>query len=325
MIGIIPGGANIYLYQPGDGKSRWCGFVSNFDTANAVIVQQLQQMYANGMRYLRLPLEHCHDAFDDGFNLQSNGGTLSGQQLNNFINLLATIKEIGFWGLEVTFLASWWNSPMAWVNPGAWNDPNFGQCTSQPDPVNNPSALLTMNFYQENWNFIVNIKRLLAASGLFYRLDLSNEANNGDVAYAKRLWVDYMCAFNDLDHTVGFSIAPSHAGIAALVDIYSGTYPKVFDIHVYNAVNNDYPPASGEGHAGATLRGALTDAAKNGIPVKQYIVGECSANDAPSAADFENYNPVFLMQWPLTAAGQASGNMWADTTAVDWTNYFKAA
>jgi len=78
------------------------GVIYNYDTASATINSQLQKMYSNGQRRLRIPIYFAR-GINSGTIMDSTGGNLSPQFQANLANLLAAIKAAGFEEIEVGF------------------------------------------------------------------------------------------------------------------------------------------------------------------------------------------------------------------------------
>src|ERR1700677_4543339 len=66
------------------------GVVYNYNTAATTIVSQLQQMYNNGQRRLRIPIYHAR-GINSGTIMDSTGGNLAPQFVANLANLLAAV------------------------------------------------------------------------------------------------------------------------------------------------------------------------------------------------------------------------------------------
>jgi hypothetical protein len=130
------------------------GVVYNYDTATATINTQLQQMYTNGQRRLRIPIFHGRGV-DTGSVMDSTGGNLAPRFRANLTNLLAAIKATGFLEIEVSF------------NPQVGNDPTQW-------------ATFSADYYQENWTLIQNLHPIIAGVGIPYHIDLSNEGISAD-------------------------------------------------------------------------------------------------------------------------------------------------
>ena len=77
------------------------GVVYNYDTATATINAQLQQMYSNGQRRLRIPIYFAR-GINSGTIMDSTGATSQPHFQTNLTNLLAVIKAV-FVEIEVSF------------------------------------------------------------------------------------------------------------------------------------------------------------------------------------------------------------------------------
>ncbi len=77
------GGSNYgwYYLAPPCNREPY-GVVYNYNTATATIDSQLQQMYNNGQRRLRIPIYHAR-GINSGTIMDSTGGTLAPQFLSN--------------------------------------------------------------------------------------------------------------------------------------------------------------------------------------------------------------------------------------------------
>src|SRR4051812_20033890 len=112
------GGSNYYFYKI-DYKVEeppiYHGVIAKFHEPEATrtITAQLQQMYANGQRRLRLPILHGN-GLDDGINMNSAGGNLDTQSRTNLRDLLALIRGTGFHELQFSFHPQWNNDPLRW-------------------------------------------------------------------------------------------------------------------------------------------------------------------------------------------------------------------
>lgn len=291
-------GVNYPFYAVPQPGARIPGVIANWPSQKEVIQGQLQQMRANGCTRLRLPIEHIHDAGDDGFAVSSTGGQLAGVQLDSFCALLAAIKTAGFSHLEVAFFPTWTNDPRCWQSPGAWNTPGYGTCFAAPQggtPVYGP-------WYQENWNFVVNVRALLVAAGLPFVLDLNNEGiTPGTADYARRLWVDYGCTFGTAD-TIGLSVVPTLENLAVAPSTWNGNPPWALDVHIYN---NMY----------STFMSVVTWMRANGLANAELHVGECFYNDPVCAQQFQQGIAhtgkaiSALTSWPLTDGGTGVANV----------------
>jgi hypothetical protein len=259
------------------------GVVYNYDTATPAIDSQLQQMYANGQRRLRIPIYFAR-GLNTGTIMDSTGGNLSPQFQSNLANLLAAVKAAGFMEIEVSF---------------------------HPQSNNNPTVWTTFSndYFQENWNLIQNLRPIIAKVGIPYHLDLMNEGIPPQgwavlLQYDQMLWNDYAAEFGTAD-TLGFSIIAdsNHVGQVSLVygpSAYgSHGSPQIFDVHIYDETGSSF----------STAFTALASQGYRGIP---WIIGEAYYNDAAEAAaqraeaKLTGQQVLYLTQWPLTSSETCS-------------------
>ena len=262
------------------------GVVYNFDTATATIDAQLQQMYANGQRRMRIPIYFAR-GINTGTIMDSTGGNLSPRFRGNLTNFLAAIKAAGFVEIEVSF------------NP-----------QSNHQPIN--WSTFSSDYYNENWMLIQNLRPIIAAAGIPYHIDLLNEGipplSSGGYApllqYDQMLWNDYVAAYGSSD-TIGFSIIADAAHANSVSTVYgSSTYrnhgaPPIFDVHIYD-------------ETGASFATAYTSLTSQGYKGVDWIIGEAYYNDAAEAASLRQQiagtgqTVLFLTQWPLTSGPSCS-------------------
>ena len=134
------GGSNYGWYQL-DGCAREpYGVVNSFHKAPGTIADQLQTMYDNGQRRLRIPLFHRRGP-ESGTLLDSTGGDLSEQNRQNLTDLLAAIKQTGFEEIQVSFIPSGGNTPFEWPE-------------------------LIPDLYDENVSIVRNLRPINADAGL---------------------------------------------------------------------------------------------------------------------------------------------------------------
>ena len=273
------GGSNYLTYHldPPCNREPY-GVVYNYDTATATIDTQLQQMRHNGQRRLRIPIFHGR-GIDTGSVMDSTGGNLAPRFRTNLANLLAAIKAAGFVELEISF------------NPQGGNDPT--QWTA-----------FSADFYQENWSLIQNLRPIIAAAGIPYHIDLSNEGIPPPgfpafLQYSQELWNDYVSTFGNSD-TIGFSIIADAAHVSQVGVVYGPSQygnhgsPQVFDVHIYNDAGNSFT---------STFNG-LNGQGYQGIP---WVIGEAFYNDATEAlalrqaVNSTGQKVLYLTEWPETA------------------------
>jgi hypothetical protein len=273
------GGSNYGWYHLDPPCSREpYGVVYNYDTAKSTIDGQLQQMYNDGQRRLRIPIYHGR-GINSGTIMDSTGGNLAPRFQSNLANLLSAIKVRGFLEIEVSF------------NPQGGNDPT--QWTTYSD-----------DFFQENWGLIQNLHQIIAGAGIPYHIDLLSEGipPQGDPAflqYSQTLWNDYVSAFGKND-TIGFSIIADTAHLSQVSAVYGSNpfgnqgSPTLFDIHIYD-------------ETGTSFLTAFSSLNAQGYQGVGWIIGEAFYNDANEAAALRQQigstgqKVLYLTQWPLTS------------------------
>jgi hypothetical protein len=281
--------------------------IANYDIAKTTIDGQLQQMYNNGQRTLRILLHHSHGGErctgplgTRGTGLDSTGAFLSPQCQANLQNFLQSAYQIGFRGATFSFGPLGSNNPQNW--PETWY---------QQQSYNDLS--------QENWNFIGNLHSLIAGSGMNFKIDLMNEGippsnsvYNGWRTYASWLYGNYSGVFGTAD-TVGFSFGPDTAGL--LDSVYHGNNPPVFEIHFY--------PAAGT--AASVYQSTWNTLASQG-KTEGWIIGEGFYNDVDEASGLAAGhaaagNTVFMLtQWPASRPS-ACGGANIDVVPLNYNNY----
>jgi hypothetical protein len=262
------------------------GVVYNYDTATATIDAQLQQMYANGQRRLRIPI-YFGRGIDSGTVMDSTGGNLSSRFRANLTHLLAAIKATGFEEIEVSFNPQSDNLPIQWTT-------------------------FSSDYFQENWTLIQNLRPLIAAAGIPYHLDLLNEgipplASGGYaplLRYDQMLWNDYVTAYGSSD-TLGFSIIADAAHANSVSAVYGASAygnhgaPPLFDVHIYD-------------ETGASFATAFSSLTAQGYAGVNWIIGEAYYNDVAEAASLRQQvtstgqTVLYLTQWPLTSGTSCS-------------------
>jgi hypothetical protein len=292
------GGSNYgwYYLAPPCNREPY-GVVYNYNTASATIDSQLQQMYSNGQRRLRIPIFFARGV-NTGTVMDSTGGTLAPQFLTNLGNLLAAVKAAGFVEIEVSF------------HPQSGNDPT--QWTTFSD-----------DYFQENWSLIQNLRPIIAGAGIPYHLDLLNEGippvgYAALLKYDQMLWNDYVAEFGSGD-TLGFSIIADAAHVGQVSTVYGPSAygnqgsPQLFDVHIYDETGNSF----------ATAFNSLTSQGYQGVP---WIIGEAFYNDAAEAAaqrqeaNSTGQTVLYLTQWPLTSDESCSTAVNV-TPPADFSNY----
>jgi hypothetical protein len=276
-----PGGSNYAWYRVDMSQAGACnrepyGVIPNFGdpAARAAITSELAQMFAAGQRRLRINVYHGH-GLDTGTIMDSTGGDLSERNRRNLGDLLAAIKAAGFEQVEVAF--------------------------HPQGPAISEWVTWDQGRYEENWRLIRNLRPIIRAAGLPYRIDLSNEAIPTShqplmLRYSRRLWADYVRAFGRQD-TVGFSLIPELDRVGQLRAIYGSRPPYTFDLHIY----------PGTGGLSESTQFSMVDTAMRALGFEQpWIVGEALYDDPDTAAQLASALAAsrravyYLTQWPLT-------------------------
>ncbi len=273
------------------------GAIYNYNTAAATINSQLQLMYFNGQRRLRIPIYFAR-GINSGTIMDSTGGNLASQFQTNLANLLAAIKTTGFEEIEVGFFPQSANNPVQWT---AFSD----------------------DYFQENWTLIQNLRPIVVASGIPYHLDLLNEGIPPPgyapmLQYDQMLWNDYVAMFGSAD-TVGFSIIADSAHASQVSSVYgpssygSSGSPQLFDVHIYDETGASF----------ATASSSLNAQGYQSVP---WIIGEAFYNDAAEAASLRQQanstgqKVLYLTQWPVTSDRTCSPDVNV-APPVDFSNY----
>jgi len=292
------GGSNYgwYYLTPACDREPY-GVVYNYNIATTTIDSQLQQMYNNGQRRLRIPIYHAR-GINTGTIMDSSGGTLAPQFLTNLANLLAAIKATGFVEIEVSFHPQSINNPLEWTT-------------------------FSSDYFQENWSVIQKVRSIVASAGIPYHLDLMNEGIPPLsypllLQYDQMLWNDYVAKFGSAD-TMGFSIIADSAHLGQVSTVYGpsayGNHgsPQLFDVHIYDETGASF----------ATAFNSLTSQGYKGVP---WIIGEAYYNDASEAAaqraeiKSTGQQVLYLTQWPLTS-DLSCNNQVNVAPPADFSNY----
>jgi len=278
------GGSNYawYYLDPPCNREPY-GVVYNYNTATATINSQLQQMYANGQRRLRIPIYHGR-GINSGTIMDSTGGNLAPQFRSNLTSLFAAIKAAGFVQLEVSFNPEGGNDPTKWTSFSA-------------------------DYYQENWTLIQNLHPIIAGAGIPYHIDLSNEGipppgYTAFLQYSQELWNDYVPMFGSSD-TIGFSIIADDAHASQVNAVYGASAygnngsPALFDVHIYD-------------ETGASFMTAFNDLNSQGYQGVPWVIGEAYYNDEAEATSLRQainstgQTVQYLTEWPITSNSSCS-------------------
>ena len=285
-----------YHLDPPCGREPY-GVIYNYETATTTITSQLQQMYSNGQRRLRIPIYFAR-GINSGTIMDSTGGNLSPQFQTNLANLLAAIRAAGFEEIEVGFFPQIANNPVQWTT-------------------------FSDDYFQENWSLIQNLRPIVVASGIPYHLDLMNEGIPPPgyapmLQYSQMLWNDYVAMFGSSD-TVGFSIIADSAHAGDVSAVYGASAygdsgsPQLFDVHIYDETGASF----------ATAFSSLSAQGYQGVP---WIIGEAFYNDAAEAeslrqqANSTGQQVLYLTEWPLTSDLTCSTDV-NIAPPVDFSNY----
>jgi len=308
-IGMYVGGSNYVMISTGSYKdscseSEWYAgeakpVIGYYHLYQQTVRNQLKTMYDNGQRRIVLMLWFSH--FDDlphlsgksiwGHVLKSNGGNLIPQHQENLRNLIADIKNTGFEEIIFRYGAQGQNAPglLPWTT---WNE----------------------TLYQENWNFIVNTRKIINeawcgdattchGNGLKYDLGAEEGGITGQAEnYTKRLWNNYVydAGFGKED-TIGFSFAlgsgTTVSRINKMLDIYDSTpggRPSIYPFDIYEADSeNEFKII----HNTLLQRGVTTEPI---IILETYYNDPTQREQFKRAIDSTGRKVLFLAQWPYS-------------------------
>jgi hypothetical protein len=248
------------------------GVITGYDRGKGQIAAELRQMFQDGQRRLRLPVFFSSSPTTPPVMLKVGPDGISVQDRQNLSALIKMITDIGY--QEVLVGAFPFGSNWA----ASWNE-------WQEDR------------YRENWLVITQLRQLMDASGLLYKLDLQNEGIPFSFqlmlkAYTHRLWQDYVHSYGPTK-TVGFSGQPKVGRIQEIPGVYGGILPEAFDFHLGANADHDLREID------ATLRSLNL----GNTPI---IIGEALYNDAEEASELATAARIiprrilYLTQWPQT-------------------------
>ncbi len=277
------GGSNYHFYQIDGCNREPYGVLKNFHTATAQIQGDLTQMYANGQRRLRIGIYHGR-GLNSGTLIDSTGGNIDAQYRQNLVDLLATIKAIGYEEIQFAYF------PQAQNNPGNWSSSIGWTSTNE-------------SYFQENWNLVFNLMPILRASGLHFTVDLGNELYLPETGaqgiptnrafYANKMWANFRTVFN-IAESVGFSVRPGKIGELSKARVIYGSFPPyTMSIHMYGDYYN-------------MVRRAHSELNSANYKYTGLVIGEVPYNDATAANQVNaasltiGSRPIhWLTQWPL--------------------------
>lgn len=286
---VLPGGSNFNWFHVDKTYSGATllscnrepyGVVAQYNSNIPAIQARLQSMYNAGQRRLRLMIFHGN-GISSGTVMDSAGGNLSAQHRSNLASVLTAARNTGFVEVVVAL------GPQGSNDPGGWSSWNQARA-------------------DENWSVITNLRPIVAASGMTYRLDLGNElmttsTSNMRARYIKYIWPKYFAAYGGAD-TVGFSFAPGQIdAISNMVNLYGQNFPALGDVHIYPYGSNTYnslliKAANKFGQFG-TVKGSygfiIGEVYFNDLYAAQQLAGTIAALNANQS------KPFYLLQWPL--------------------------
>lgn len=269
------GGSN-YGWSALDGCNREPYHVVPFYDKNRITIdEQLSEMYAAGQR--RLALEVFFMEGGRGGLADVSNGEFSESYKKNLAALLGTIKKIGYQELLIKFLPQGPNS--IWKAGHEWSE-------------------WSEKLYREHFDALKDLRPILAASRLPYRIDLYSEAiptKNQPIFlhYTQRLWQEYTRAFGKTD-TVGFAIITNirQDRFAQIPAVYGDNPPPALDLHFYHTPYESFINAHNR----------LMQIGYANVP---WIIGEALYNDAQEADELARaikdtgQRVLYLLQWPL--------------------------
>ncbi len=285
------------------------GIVANYHSQNVrkTVQAQLSTMFDNGQRRLRVPIYHATDV-STGTVLRSTGGDLPQQARNNLANFLADIKSAGYEEIIVGFF------PISLSNPKNWHRQS---ANGNSTPYYNTAVM------QENWSLIQNLRPIIIAAGIDYKIDLQNEgaaASNQPInrQYVRDIWALYNAAYGKAD-TIGFSIATgtlaerNNPDLNRVADLAVNRYtemkqvyaesgygdPLVWDFHAYQFLAEKIAKVD----AAMVARGDTTD----------IMIGETFYQDPTTLNSIQNLSISRSIRavyaWPVTTARGCDGHV----------------
>ncbi len=323
------GGSNHLYYRypdPSSGDSAYnYGIMLHYHEAGVrqIVRNQLQQMYQNGQRSLRVLVHFAHSP-DTGFNttpaessrkcvVSTTGSCPAGseyfmplQYQQNLRDYLADIRTTGF---ERVMLAL---GPQ-WIN-------DFYSCNNSSIPVSLRQQLyagspLVNELIEESWGMAKELRAIAVGSGLPYLIDLSNEympptnlSDFGQCAkdivegtattpgYLRFLWGRYVANYGTQD-TVGFSVIVGNVWDAdnrlARMPQFLSPLPAVYSLHSYTG--------SGDVYGGLQRAYQVT----GNFGRRPWIIGETDSRSPAAASAIRSFilnhpqqQVLHVMQWP---------------------------
>ena len=319
----LPGGSN-YLWFGDDGAckadsrdafglvKRYHETLAGQGAVRAIAQQQLATMHERGMRRLSLGIYFMHQPADGGTLVDSADPAQVAQAVANIAALLADVRAAGYREVLFRFF------PTDNINPSQPVFPDYGSADYAAR-------------VDEYWSLIRQVRPVLVASRLAYRIDLGVElaardanpvwipesdrykypANETWSRTVRTLWQRYVAEYGNGGDTVGFSFFVdddqnrARSRVRHMRYLYEGVYPPVFALDIYAGETYD---------EGAKFRmmdgfmvsqnptGAKWDAA-NWILSEAYYEDPLAAESIAEAMTETGRRVLSLTQWPLDRAG----------------------
>ena len=150
------GGSNYNFYTLNGCFREDFGVLKNYHLASDIIEYDLNSMYSNGQRRLRVGVFHGN-GISSGTVIDSSSGRLPGQYVLNLKNLINLAKQQGFVEVVVALHTLGIYDPTSWAKTQ-----NFDAQIS--------GAL------EENWGVIQSIMPVIESANIRVLIDLGNEA-----------------------------------------------------------------------------------------------------------------------------------------------------
>ncbi len=284
---------------------------ARFGPVRALARRQLAAMYKGGMRRLSLGVYFMHEAPASGTLVDSTDPAQVARVVQNLALLLQDVRAAGFEDVLFRFF------PTNNINP------------SQPEFPHRDSAQFQQRV-DEYWNLVQQMRPVLVASRLAYRIDLMVEgaprdsnnvvipegerykypANIGWSRAVRTLWQRYRSMFGTSD-TIGFSFLVDadrnrlRSRVRHMRYVYEGVYPDVFAMDFYAGVEWDERDKframdalmREQNPAGASWHEA------SWIIAEAYYEDPLAAEALSGAIRETGRRVLYLTQWPLDRAG----------------------
>ncbi|MFZ5638406.1 MAG: hypothetical protein ACOY82_17655 [Pseudomonadota bacterium] len=321
------GGSNHLFYRhptPGGAGGYGYGIALHYHEpgVRSTVQNQLQQMYANGQRSLRVFVHYLHAPGGTTTDTPAESSRkcrvevkdaktcpagseyfLPLQYQQNLASYLADIRAAGFERVLVAIGPQWIND-------------FYGCASSQiPDSIRQQlyaGSPLVNELFEESWGVAKETRAIAVASGLPYLMDLGNEyippSNLTGCAkdiiegtattqgYLRFMWSRYVANYGTQD-TVGFSVIVGNGWDAdnrlARMPQFLSPLPAVYSLHSYTA--------SGDIYGG--LRRAYTVTGNFGR--RPWIIGETDSRSTTAANELRRFvldtpqqQVLYALQWP---------------------------